>query len=108
MLSVLLPMVLVAVTLAAVGALAVRTEPLRAVTVDPFQPAGTADPAADTLPVSSSVVQTTAPAGDGGWQTTTLTSLREVEELLDSLEVHGIAEREVVAIGNSTFAVRWR
>ena len=42
------------------------------------------------------------------WQTATLTNLREVEDLLDALEAQGVKEREVVAIGDTTFAVRWR
>ncbi|OWK36502.1 hypothetical protein FRUB_09065 [Fimbriiglobus ruber] len=42
------------------------------------------------------------------WKATTLHNLSQVEDLLDSLEMHGIADREVVALGNSTFIVRWK
>lgn len=42
------------------------------------------------------------------WQMTTVSALCEAEDILDSLEAHGIAERELVVLGNSCFAVRWR
>lgn len=42
------------------------------------------------------------------WQMATLHSLAEVEDLLDSLEAHGIASREVTAVNNTTFTVRWK
>jgi hypothetical protein len=42
------------------------------------------------------------------WQLTTVTDLTDAEELLDCLEARGVAERELVVLGNSCFAVRWR
>jgi hypothetical protein len=42
------------------------------------------------------------------WQLTTVAALHDAEELLDVLENQGFAERELVVLGNSTFAVRWR
>lgn len=63
---------------------------------------GLNDPAAETLVCgSSSPVRTE-------WQLTTVTNLSEAEDLLDSLEAHGFTERELVVLGNSCFAVRWR
>jgi hypothetical protein len=62
--------------------------------------------AADTLPLSASVEVTPPPAA--GWQFATVASLSEVEDLLDSLESHGVAEREVVTVQNNRFTVRWR
>ncbi len=42
------------------------------------------------------------------WQLTTVSALCDAEELLDMLENQGIAERELLVLGNSCFAVRWR
>ncbi len=61
------------------------------------------EPAADTLPLAAAT-----PAPAAAWQVATLTTLREVEELLDMLEAHGVAEREVVVLRNDRFTVRWR
>ncbi len=63
---------------------------------------GLGDPAADTL--------ADAPRGPvrTDWQLTTVDNLTAAEDLLDCLEAHGYAERELVVMGNSTFAVRWR
>jgi hypothetical protein len=72
---------------------------------DLLLPALKSDPA-DTLPLSASVEVTPAPVV--GWQIATLADLSKVEDLLDSLEAHGVAEREVVALQNNLFAVRWR
>jgi hypothetical protein len=65
------------------------------------------DTAEDTLPLSASVEVTPSPAAVC-WQFATLSDLSEVEDMLDSLEAHGIVEREVVALDNNLFAVRWR
>ncbi len=75
------------------------------VKVDPFQAPPSADPSADTL--SSAVEQTTPPAGPT-WTVRTVATLRQVEDLLDSLEAHGVAEKEVIALQDNLFAVRWR
>ncbi|HYH68831.1 MAG TPA: hypothetical protein VD866_29330 [Urbifossiella sp.] len=42
------------------------------------------------------------------WQLTAVDDLNAAEDLLDCLEAHGYAERELVVTGNATFAVRWR
>ena len=42
------------------------------------------------------------------WQLTAVSDLGAAEDLLDCLEAHGYAERELVVTGNATFAVRWR
>jgi hypothetical protein len=42
------------------------------------------------------------------WQLTSVVDLHAAEDLLDCLEAHGYAERELVVTGNATFAVRWR
>jgi hypothetical protein len=42
------------------------------------------------------------------WQLTCVNDLNAAEDLLDCLEAHGYAERELVVTGNATFAVRWR
>ncbi len=66
------------------------------------------DPGADTMPTNCSMSKTAPPANNVEWRVTTVASLSQVEDLLDSLEAHGIAHREVLAIGNNVFAVRWR
>jgi len=42
------------------------------------------------------------------WQLTTVDALCDAEALLDCLEARGFEERELVVLGNSSFAVRWR
>lgn len=64
------------------------------------------DPAADTL--AASISQTPGPADPTDWKLMTVTSLRDAERLLDWIEAHGFAERELVVLGNASFAVRWR
>ena len=59
-----------------------------------------------TLPLTASVDVTPAPPA--AWQIATASSLGEVEDILDSLEAHGVTEREVVTLQNNMFAVRWR
>ena len=39
---------------------------------------------------------------------TAVNDLTDAEDLLDCLENQGIDERELVILGNSCFAVRWR
>jgi hypothetical protein len=85
--------------------LAVRTAPqLRPATVFPFAP-GSANPADDTLDAQA---HTPTVLADDGWKVATLHRLCDVEDLLDSLEAHGIAEREVQTMGNAEFRVRWK
>ncbi len=45
---------------------------------------------------------------DSGWHTTKVSALHEAEDLLDALEAHGFMERELIVLGNASFAVRWR
>ena len=62
---------------------------------------GIGDPGSETLP----------PAGGNlaaEWHLTTVNDLTAAEELLDCLENQGVAERELVVLGNTCFAVRWR
>jgi hypothetical protein len=75
-------------------------------TVNPFDDAGTADPSADTL--CGEAMTRTQFAQSAGWKFVTLTNLREVEDLLDSLEAARVNEREVHTLDSSSFAVRWR
>ena len=42
------------------------------------------------------------------WQKQVIAHGSDAEELLDMLETQGYAERELVVLGNSCFAVRWR
>ena len=70
-------------------------------TVYPFAP--TKPSAADTVAVSADTV-----FADEGWSVVTLNRLSDVEDLLDSLEAHHVAEREVRVMGNSNFRVRWK
>jgi hypothetical protein len=87
--------------------MAVRWGVLEPGTVNPFTSPTTSDPTAETLAAASELVKTSAPIGRS-WQSKTLTNLRQVEDLLDSLESHGIEEREVQILGESSFSVRWR
>jgi len=75
-------------------------------TVNPFS-AGVPDPSADTIQNEQAMIRTVlAPAHD--WQVATFVSLSEVEDLLDSLEAHGVQGGEVIAVTDHCFAVRWK
>jgi hypothetical protein len=63
---------------------------------------GLADPAAETMRSDSP----SRPRAD--WQLATVDDLTDAEDLLDSLECRGYEDRELVVLGNSCFAVRWR
>lgn len=63
---------------------------------------GLADPAGETLSGD------TATHVRADWQLRTVDDLSHAEELLDSLESNGYQDRELVVLGNSCFAVRWR
>jgi hypothetical protein len=65
---------------------------------------GLADPAAETLGGHNEVHTTT----QSDWQLTTVSDLCDAEDLLDCLEYQGYTERELLILGNSCFAVRWR
>jgi hypothetical protein len=63
---------------------------------------GLTDPGAETLAGGSRSRPRTE------WHLTTVDNLTAAEELLDCLENQGFTERELVVLGNSAFAVRWR
>jgi hypothetical protein len=44
----------------------------------------------------------------GGWQTVVVEGLSAAEDLLDALEAAGCEEQELLVLGDSAFAVRWR
>jgi hypothetical protein len=52
--------------------------------------------------------QKTAPPSRTEWNVATVSALCDAEDLLDSLERRGFAERELIVLGNANFAVRWR
>ena len=65
---------------------------------------GLSDPSADTLATGRHLT----PLTRTDWHLTTVSALCDAEELLDTLEFQGYAERELVVLGNACFAVRWR
>ncbi|MDB5309275.1 MAG: hypothetical protein JWO38_3477 [Gemmataceae bacterium] len=65
---------------------------------------GLQDAAAETLVGGSGV----GVSSRTDWQLTTVSDLTAAEDLLDCLEAQGFADRELVVLGNSCFAVRWR
>lgn len=64
---------------------------------------GLGDPAAETFRGRPA-----GPVMGADWQMSTVEDLSAAEDLLDCLEAHGFSHRELVVLGNSTFAVRWR
>jgi hypothetical protein len=101
-------LVIVAATVSLVFVYAVRVGVLQPGTVEPFDAPGTGDPSADTIAGHSELVQTVLDTREAEWHVTTLRSLSQVEDLLDSLENHGVEKREVIALSNDCFAVRWQ
>jgi hypothetical protein len=91
-----------AVAITTVYVLVAKAEPAEALAGETTL-ANSADPA-ETLASGRHVV----PATRTDWQLTTVTALSDAEELLDMLENQGVEERELVVLGNSCFAVRWR
>ena len=83
-----------------------RTNPFRAERVSPFITLDCAHASEDTLSCEADVKTVFPP--DAGWNVVALSNLRDVEDLLDSLEARCVADRELHALGNSKFAVRWR
>ena len=90
-----------AVSLTALYVLATRTAAHPALAGENTQ-IGLHDSAAETL------VGGTQPRTRADWQLTTVDDLTDAEDLLDSLEYRGYADRELVVLGNSCFAIRWR
>ena len=111
MMTILFPLALVTIvtlfTLSVLAVVASRHAVLQPTTVDPFSAPRISDPSSDTLAGWSEMVKTVlTPPND--WHVTTLHNLSEVEDLLDSLEAHGIHHREVVTLSEDCFAVRWK
>ncbi|HSQ54460.1 MAG TPA: hypothetical protein VLM40_01845 [Gemmata sp.] len=61
------------------------------------------DPSVETL------VGTSGPPNPlaGDWHVATVETLRDAEDFLDALEAQGVEQRELLILGNSTFAIRW-
>lgn len=91
--------------LAAATAFVITSRPYEAALAGQTTAVGLTDPAADTLAGGN---QGPSSATRTDWQLTTVSALSDAEDLLDYLEARGYAERELVVLGNSTFAVRWR
>jgi hypothetical protein len=88
------------------AAVVTRDAALPTTTVEPFEATGSGDAAADTI-CGEDGAKTLPPVGPG-WQVKVFRSLADVETALDSLEACGVADREVHALGNDVFAIRWR
>lgn len=95
----MIPILLLATGVVAVAGVVAMSQ--KAGTVYPFAPVQPT--AADTLSAGVDTV-----FADEGWSVITLTSLSDVEDLLDSLEARNVAQREVRVMGNSSFRVRWK
>jgi hypothetical protein len=100
-------LVVFAAAIAAVSVAVTRSAVAEPVLASPFGHVGGPDAAADTL-AGGTHCHVFPPAQPGEWQILTCDTLREVEDTLDSLEGHGILEREVVCLSNACFAVRWK
>lgn len=96
----MIPILLLAAGVVAVAGVVAMSQ--KAGTVYPFAPVAPPT-AADTIAAEVDTVFT-----DDGWTVITLTSLSEVEDLLDSLEAQKVAQREMRVMGNSSFRVRWK
>ena len=103
MMLTLLTVTATVITLTAVYVLTTRYEPAEALAGETTL-VGLADPASETLAMNRNF----APATRSDWHLTTVSALSDAEELLDVLEYQGHSERELVVLGNSCFAVRWR
>ena len=103
MMFTLLTVTVIGVAITAAYVFATKTEPAEAL-VGETTLTNSADPATETLASGRHF----APATRTDWHLTTVSALSDAEELLDVLECQGYAERELVVLGNSTFAVRWR
>jgi hypothetical protein len=104
--SVTLVTVLAMMAVAVATIVATRQDVLQPATANPFGP-GSANPSDDTIGSEQAVIQTVL-MPQHEWQVATLSNLSQVEDLLDSLEAHGIAHREVHTLGDNVFAVRWK
>jgi hypothetical protein len=102
----MLPLAITAVliTLVAVYVLTTKTEPAEALAGETT--IANASASAETLATGRHLATTSPTRTD--WNLTTVNALSDAEELLDALENQGFAERELIVLGNSCFAVRWR
>jgi hypothetical protein len=48
------------------------------------------------------------PHPQNDWRMTTFYALHDAEQMLDRLENQGFTERELIVMGHSQFAVRWK
>ncbi len=103
MMFTLLTVAAVSVGLTALYVLVTKTEPVEALAGETTL-SNCADPAAETLATGRQLRS----VNRTDWQLTTVGALSDAEDLLDALENQGFAERELVVLGNSCFAVRWR
>lgn len=94
-------LVFAAAALTAAGVVATRSG-LHTALASQATVVGLADAGADTVAEDRKAARST------DWQLTAVSDLNAAEDLLDCLEAHGYAERELVVTGNATFAVRWR
>ena len=103
----LITLMIFAGAVAAVSVAVSRSTVAEPALASPFGRVGSGDPAADTL--EGGVAYKVYPAAKPGeWQILTCDSLRDVEDAIDNLENTGILERDVVALANNCFAVRWK
>ena len=98
----LLTVVAVVGGLTAVYAMIARAEPMEALAGE----VTISNAAGSSETLASGRHQTPTTRTD--WHLTTVSALHDAEDLLDTLENQGVAERELVVLGNSCFAVRWR
>lgn len=89
--------------LAMLCAVVVQDPTLQPAMVNPFAGSTVTDPTAETLAVGAA-----DPTLAGDWQQVELSSLSEVENLLDTLEAGRVRHREMSVVGNDKFVVRWR
>lgn len=100
-------LVVFAAAIAAVSVAVTRSAVAEPILASPFGRLGNGDAAADTLQ-GGVACRVFPPSKPGEWQIMTCDSLRDVEHTLDSLENHGIRNREVECLSNACFAVRWK
>jgi hypothetical protein len=65
---------------------------------------GLSDPASETMTSHRSSSSTIA----SDWHLTSVNNLTAAEEMLDCLEGRGVVDRELIILGNASFAIRWR
>ena len=95
-----LTLVLVVFALTAVLVVAAKVEQ----TVKPIVASEATE--ADTLAARHAATPARRQAAE--WQLHTVTSLADAEAYLDCLERQGVQERELVILGEASFAVRWQ